>query len=64
MFDHARYYTFGQMLVFTQKEVEQDQGGALFFKVESGEEAKNIIENITYYIQPEKEAPDDSTIIE
>jgi len=63
MFTHPRYITFGQMVVFCNSEVEQDQGGALFFKAETAEEAKSIIENIIDYIPHEKEQPDDSAII-
>lgn len=63
MFDHARYYTFGQMVVFSDKDVDQDQGGALFFKAETAEEARDIVENITDYIAPEKEVPDNCSLI-
>lgn len=63
VFDHARYLTFGQLVVFTETEVAQDQGGALFFKAETGDEAKSIIENLADYIQREKEAPEDCLLI-
>ncbi len=62
-FDHPRYYTFGQMVVFSNQEVAEDQCGALFFHTETPEEAKEIIENIGDYIQTEKEAPDNSILI-
>ncbi len=63
MFNHPRYITFGQLVVFSDKEVENDQGGALFFKMTTPEEVKDIIENITDYIPHEKEQPNDAAII-
>ena len=60
MFDHARYLTFGQLVVFTDKEVETNQCGALFFKKE---DALDVINNITDYISREKEPPDDCVLI-
>lgn len=62
-FTHPRYYTFGQLVVFTDQEINQDQAGALFFKAETGEEAAEIIGRITNYIMPEKAVPDDSVPI-
>jgi hypothetical protein len=60
MFDHARYLTLGQLVVFTDKEVEHDQGGALFFKME---DAIDVVNNIADYITKEKEAPEDCILI-
>lgn len=60
MFDHARYLTFGQLVVFSDKEVERDQCGALFFKKE---DALDVVNNIADYIPREKEAPEDCALI-
>lgn len=62
-FTHPRYYTFGQLVIFTDKELADDQSGALVFKAETPDEAKEIIANLANYITPEKETPDDSIII-
>ena len=59
-FDHARYLTFGQLIVFTDKQVEHDQGGALFFKID---EALDVVNNIADYIPHEKDPPDDCILI-
>lgn len=61
MFHHPRYITFGQMVVFTDSPVEEDQGGALFFKKSEEEE---VLKNIGQYIQHGKEKPENSEIIE
>lgn len=60
-FQHLRYLTFGQMVVFTDKDVPQDQGGALFFK--KGTE-KEIFANLIEHIPHEKESPDGTILIE
>lgn len=60
MFEHPRYLTCGQLVVFTDKEVERNQCGALFFRKE---DALDVINNITDYIPHEKEAPDDCALI-
>lgn len=61
MFNHLRYLTFGQMVVFTDKEVPHDQGGALVFK--RGDEEK-ILKEIANHIPHEKEKPENSILIE
>ncbi len=63
-FHHPRYLTFGQMVVFSNQDVDSEQAGALFFKVDSGEMAVNIINNIHLYIPHDKDKPEDSFIIE
>lgn len=62
-FTHPRYITFGQLVIFTNVALDPDQSGALFFKVNNGEEAKDIIENIADYIPREKDEPDDCVLI-
>lgn len=64
MFHHPRYLVFGQTVVFSAQEINNDQAGALFFKVASDEEALSIIENIHQHIPHEKDKPEDSIIIE
>ncbi len=64
MFHHPRYITFGQTVVFTDKDVAEDQSGALFFKVSSELEALDIIDNIGNYVEHSKDKPNDSAIIE
>lgn len=61
IFDHPRYLTFGQLIVFTDQEVECNQCGALFFKKE---DALDVINNIADYIPREKEAPENSVLME
>ncbi len=61
MFNHPRYITFGQMVVFTDKEVPDDQCGALFFKRSEEDE---VLKNIHGYIVSAKDRPVDSVIIE
>ncbi len=63
VFSHARYLTFGQLVVFSGKDVTDDQAGALFFNVTTPEEVMDVIENIETFIPHEKTAPEDSIII-
>lgn len=63
MFHHMRYITMGQTVVFCNEEIPGDQSGALFFRVDSGENAAEIIHNILEYIPHEKEEPDNSIVM-
>ncbi len=60
MFTHPRYITFGQLVVISDKDVGQDQAGALFLKTEDALEALN---NIADYVPREKEEPDNCIVI-
>ena len=51
------------MVVFSQENVADDQAGALFFKVDNGEMAKTIIENLHEYIPHDKDEPNDCILI-
>lgn len=63
-FSLPRYYTFGQMVVFTDLPTEDDQCGALFYQASTGEEAAAIIENIRDQLECTKEIPDNSYLLE
>lgn len=63
MFSHARYITFGQTVVFTDKTITDDQSGALFFNPKDEEEAIAIISSIADRIPHEKEQPKNCEIL-
>ncbi len=63
-FNLPRHYTFGQLVVFTSLPTEDDQCGALFYTANTGEEAAAIIENIRDQLEPTKEIPDNTYLLE
>lgn len=63
-FHLPRYITFGQTVVFTDIAISDDQSGALFFKVDSDEEAASIIDNIVDYLPCTKSKTDHSIVME
>ena len=60
-FHHPRYITLGQTVIFTDKPIEGDQGGALVFPRVNADE---VLKNLHEHIVSEKEKPYDSIIIE
>ena len=59
-FEHPRYLTFGQIVIFSDSEPTGEKSGAIFFK--RGSESE--LERIEDYIPYEKIMPKDSIIIE
>ena len=58
-FEHPRYLTFGQIVIFSDSEPTGEKSGALFF--ERGEE--DVLSRIDDYVPYEKIEPSDSLVI-